>query len=61
MEEALSHTGILQVFVSLQWLIFFSPPFNTCMGPTASFPLIRHTRSADASSVAACWECANKA
>lgn len=24
MEEALSHTGILQVFVSLQWLIFFS-------------------------------------
>lgn len=61
MEEALSHTGILQVFVSLQWLIFFPPPFNTCMGPTASFPLIRHTRSANASSVAACRECANKA
>lgn len=28
MEEALSHTGILQVFVSLQWLIFFLLPLT---------------------------------
>lgn len=33
MEEALSHTGILQVFVSLQWLLLFIYLFFLSLTP----------------------------
>lgn len=37
MEEAMSHTGIRQFYLSLQWLYYFFS-FNTCMGWNCLIP-----------------------
>lgn len=38
MEEAMSHTGIRQFYLSLQWLYYYFFSFNTCMGWNCLIP-----------------------